>query len=279
MLPLNSLSILEFKGHDAGQFLHNQLSADILGINPGTAGFACCCNPAGRVLALFLVSPHEGSYFVVCASELADELSTWLGRFIFREKVSIEHRPDLQVFAGDTSGPAAPVAVLRSATGLNYALAGALDSPTEPENPAQGALKAKELRRGVCWLGKAGSGQYLPQMLGYEQIGALSFNKGCYPGQEIIARTRYLGKLKRRPVLVEVEHAETQPGDKVELLAGEHSFSAVIADQAPAEGNNMLLFLVARMGDGTRADRIRIAGRESEILAQGFLPGQGSATT
>ena len=99
MFPINTLSVLEFTGHDAGQFLHNQLSADITGITAGNAGFACCCNPAGRVLGLLLVSPRANSILVVCASELADQLKAWLGRYIIRADVQINLRSDLAVAA------------------------------------------------------------------------------------------------------------------------------------------------------------------------------------
>lgn len=266
MFPVTSLSVLEFSGHDAGQFLHNQLSADILRIKPGEAGFACCCNPAGRVIALLLISPIESSFYALCSTDLVNELSSWLKRFVFREKVTITIRTDLQVFSGDVDQPEDGALLLKSSAGLDYLLAVSPDPDEARAESAGQHWKVNELRHGVCWLDQGSSAKYLPQMLGFETIGALSFNKGCYPGQEIIARTRYLGKLKRRPVLVStVAGIPVNVGDKAELLVGENSFSAVVVDSAAGNDGETTILMVARMGPETRPDRMRLGEQLTEI--------------
>jgi hypothetical protein len=247
MIPLSNLSVFELRGNDARQFLQNQLSADIDAIAIGAAGFACCCNPAGRVLALLLVMPLEDRFMLVLSADLAEEIRAWLGRFVLRADVQMAARNDLFVATGGAAavsraahGPVAPVA------GLSYVL---LDEPfpdLEPEKGGGHHWKAEELQRGVCWLDGVTSGQFLPQMLGFERIGALSFRKGCFPGQEVIARTRYLGKLKRRPLLLRAGLGQALPAlQKLSLETAAGPVSAVLVDQA-AVGAERWLFTVVR---------------------------------
>jgi folate-binding protein YgfZ len=269
MIPIKSLSVLEISGLDAGQFLHNQLSADILGILPGSAGFACFCNPAGRVIALLLVFRSEGTFYVVCSRDLAEPLQSWLSRFIIRAKVEIRISTDLTVVGLDNPSvnEQTSEALVISATtgsGLTYGIA----RQSAHEDPlAQKVWQASELKAGVIWLGSDTSAQFLPQMLGFEKIGALSFNKGCYPGQEIIARTRYLGKLKRRPLLLSVnQDFSVDIMGKVDLWVGENRFSAVVVDQAETGSTGQTLFVVARMGAETTPDLISSGELESPVL-------------
>lgn len=248
MIPLSNLSVLEFAGNDARQFLHNQLSSDVNALPDGGAGFSCCCNPAGRVIALLLLVRRGDSVFAVCSAELALSLHHWLARFIFRSKVTISLRDDLAVCDG--SGPAGitqPV-VACTTTGLDYALVDKFSAGKE-DGAESTAWKARELAAGICWLGEKSSAQFLPQMLNFESIGALSFRKGCFPGQEIIARTRYLGTLKRRALIITIrDGCKLAVMDKVEVHAKEDTYSAVVVDCAVTSANNNLLFLVVRCG-------------------------------
>ncbi len=111
--------------------------------------------------------------------------------------------------------------------------------------PSGERFKVVEIRRHVTWLGAETSEKFIPQMLGYDQIGAVSFSKGCYPGQEIVARARYLGKVKRKPVIVRVfEPIVASPGGQVELLRGETWVQGVVIDSAGSD-DGTLLFVVA----------------------------------
>lgn len=263
MVLLSYLSVLEFKGNDASQFLQNQLSADIQSIPEGAAGFACTCNPQGRVLGLMLVRPQPDGCLAICAAPLAEMLAAQLSRFVFRLDVSISLRPD-----GVLAGPANPrIALTRfsNETGMEYAvLAEGGVEPAPDHDTAQG-WKAQELGAGIAWLAPETSGRYLPQMLGYESIGALSFRKGCYPGQEIIARTRYLGKLKRHPV-----HCRTQgpfefhAGDTVTLTGTGGDAKAEIVDFADAGAGVTEALLVARMDESFSPGALLSEGRRIE---------------
>ena len=153
-------------------------------------------------MALMLVCPVGDSLFALCAHELAEDLESWLNRFIFRAKLKIHLREDLQVIAGDGADEVNDAIELNTGLGLSYTLVNHSGETLVRDAPSERSWKIKELSSGVSWLDQSSTAKFLPQMLGFEAIDALNFNKGCYPGQEIIARTRYLGKLKRRPVLV-----------------------------------------------------------------------------
>ena len=267
MFPLTTLSIIELSGRDAGQFLHNQLSADIQGISEGQATFACCCNPAGRVISLMLVTRREDLFLVVCSAELAEPLVTWLSRYIIRAEVKIRRRDDLLVAAASDDVSARTKITIPTITGINYYLleAGNSNPGLSPESEHQ--WKQEELTKGIVWLGNETTAKFLPQMLGFEQIQALSFKKGCYPGQEIIARTHYLGKLKRRPLLIPTKAApETTIGEKLSLINQGDSSSAVLVDQATTADGKRMLFVVARSEEDFMPEKITAQSGEITVL-------------
>ena len=267
MIPLSNLAVFELRGNDARQFLQNQLSADIEAITVGSAGFACCCNPAGRALALLLVIPLDNRVMVVLSADLAEEIRTWLTRFVLRSDVHIAARNDLYVAtpgAADVTDSA--IEPVEPVEGLRYVL---MDEPFpdfEPEHSGEFHWKVEELKRGVCWLDSATSAQFLPQMLGFERIGALNFKKGCFPGQEVIARTRYLGKLKRRPMLLHAGlDSQVPPMEKLSLETQDGQVSGVLVDQGMA-GTSSWLFTVVRSEEDFEPASMMIGEIEVALL-------------
>jgi folate-binding protein YgfZ len=267
MFPLTALSVIEFSGPDTGQFLHNQLSADIQGISEGEATFACCCNPAGRVISLMLVTRQEDLILVVCSAELADPLVTWLSRYIIRAEVKICRRDELLVMAATDDVSEGTQIMVPTITGLNYCLLkkGETNPGLSPESEHQ--WKQEEFAKGIVWLGNETSAKFLPQMLGFEKIQALSFKKGCFPGQEIIARTRYLGKLKRRPLLIPTKATpETTIGEKLSLINQGDSSSAVLVDQSVTSDGKRMLFVVARSEEEFLPEKVTAQDGEIVVL-------------
>jgi len=267
MFPLSTLSVIEFTGLDAGQFLHNQLSADINGLAIGDAGFACCCNPQGRVLGLLLLTVREQSILAICASELAESLHAWLSRFVIRAKVEIALRPDLLVAAISSNETGSVETLVDAGIGLKYAIVPSADLEAQENGVTAKTWKIEELKTGVAWLGAETTAQFLPQMLGYESIGALSFKKGCYPGQEIIARTRYLGKLKRRLFLLHTSEP-TRAGimEKIELHNGADSYTGVVVDRVEGAASGDYLFTVIRSSEDIEIDAITVGERKLEAV-------------
>ncbi len=250
MPELSYLSVIQFSGEDARDFLHRQLSADINVLRPGASSFACLCQPKGRVIALLLVQASEDGAMVVCARELAPLVMQRLGMYVLRDDVSICERPDLKVhgeFGADGAEDLSPL------PGLSYRLL----ASAEVSQPGNESWKAHELGLGVTWLAPPSSEEFLPQMLGFERIGALSFKKGCYPGQEVIARTRYLGKLKRHAVLLDTDHTiEPDPMEQVTVLGEDESAAAVVVDRAQLDSGATRLLLVVRTAQPFPASRL-----------------------
>lgn len=263
MVALPYLSIIRFSGDDAGDFLHNQLSADVLVLANNESAFACYCEPKGRVLALMLVCRFDESYYVVMSGGLSDEVTRRLKIYVMRSSVTIEVLDDLMVTGTDAkpvspkgSTPVIPV----PDSDQWFVMSRGVQTQTEKTDP-QNNWKMSELQRGISWLCPQTSGQFLPQMLGFDKIGAVNYRKGCYPGQEIVARTHYLGKIKRHPrLLCTSAMICPDPLEKVQIFSGEESYGAVITDCAHDEGGNSCLFVITRMDPELTADSFEYQG-------------------
>lgn len=173
---------IEARGPDAFDFLQNQLSADLRGLDTGETRLSAWCNPKGRVICLLRVRSADGGYALLLPSELADEVLRRLTTFRFRAKVELRTVP---------------------ATAEDLAL-------SEPLNE----WRLANLRAGIVEIGAEQSEAFTPHMLNLDLLGAVSLDKGCYPGQEIVARTYYRGATKRRCLRFE-SGDPVSPGTKV----------------------------------------------------------------
>jgi folate-binding protein YgfZ len=195
-VELPYLAVARVSGADAGAFLQAQLSADIAALADGGSTFACYCSPRGQVFGLLLVCRVGEEFRLVADRGLLPGMVKRLGLFVLRARVVLEMQEALAVqgckAAPDRQGLAGEFEP--HGLGLAYRL---LEWTPDLE-PDQGRWREQELRKGVVWLGAATSERFIPQMLGMDVIGAVSFSKGCYPGQEIIARTQNLGSVKKR---------------------------------------------------------------------------------
>lgn len=235
--PLPYLASARVTGEDAGVFLHAQLSADIAGLQDGAASFACYCSPRGQVLGLLLVGRDGPSYRVVGSAELLPGLLERLGRYVLRARVLMQMEAGVVCAGEPGSSGAAGEGFALAPGGLDFQYrlldvsAGATPAPAGAE-----AWKAGELGRGVAWLGPATTERFIPQMLGFEALGAVSYSKGCYPGQEIVARAHYLGQVKRRPAIVTLQGAAgLEPGTGAQLTAAAGEVEATVIDAAGFE--------------------------------------------
>lgn len=242
MVPLDYLSVARFSGEEATVFLQSQLSADIDALKPGAAGFACFCTPKGKVIGLLLICRQEADYLVVGAAAVLPHILARLKIFVMRTRVKFDLEPALSVVGLDPSGSSFSGDIFQAGElGLHYGF-----SPdVMQETSSIESFRASEIRKGVVWLGEETTEKFIPQMLGYEQIGAVSFSKGCYPGQEIVARTRYLGKVKRKPDIVQtVDPLVVKPATRLELRRDETWSSGVVVDSSRSK-NGTILFIVA----------------------------------
>ena len=235
------LSVARIHGADAGAFLQSQLSADVLALEQGRNGFACYCSPKGQVLGLLLVARHGDDFLLAARTELLPGITRRLGMYVLRSKVTIDVETPLLV----TGSP-----------GPEYGFSDTAAEMTDAE-----AWRAGELRTGIAWLESGTAEKFIPQMLGLDGIGAVSFSKGCYPGQEIVARARYLGKVKRKPVILELEGSpEVGNGSKARLLRGSEWTHASIVDHA-RDGKYTVLFAISRADEESAVKEVEIGGR------------------
>jgi len=218
---LTRYGLLSVQGADAREFLHAQLTNDILNLAPERTALAGWCSAKGRLLATFLVIPAPQGYLLQLARDLAPAVAKRLSMFVLRSKVKI----------ADESGAWAQTGVWNSEkkTGRVSWQGGTAEVPVdearvlrlEPVGSATSACDAdeekwylEEIRAGRPLITAATQDQFVPQMVNLETLGGVDFQKGCYPGQEIVARAQYRGQVKRRMVrLPAPPGARLRPGD------------------------------------------------------------------
>ena len=290
VVPLIHLGLLECSGEDAQAFLHGQLSNDVKGLTPARSEYAGYCSAKGRMLANFLLWQEERTYYLQLARALLPAMQKRLGMFVLRAKVKFADasasRPVLGLAGRGAADalrawfpalPQRPHEVVHDAhNGSLIALPGGrFQLIANPESATRlwDALADKltpagtccwewlEIRNGIPWITAATQEQFVPQMANMELIGAVDFQKGCYPGQEIVARTQYLGQLKRRMVLAHgAGGTPPQAGDALysDDLDGQASGMVVNAQTAP-DGGYDLLAVVQTSSLGQAALHVRAA--------------------
>ena len=236
------LAVARFSGEDARDFLQSQLSADVEAVEPDRNTLACYCTPKGQVLGLLLVGRENDDYLLAGHATLLPGILKRLRMYVLRSRVQVADALDRCVTG--SPGP-----------GYGFSKGGV-------ELPDLEAWRASELRAGVSWLNAGSTERFIPQMLGFEGIGAVSFSKGCYPGQEIVARARYLGRVKRRPLIVDAKGLyEVPPGEKVRIRRGDQWSGAVVVDSAAYGTGGSVVFTVASTEPELPPEELEFGGR------------------
>jgi folate-binding protein YgfZ len=280
---LPHLSVLAFSGEDAESFLQGQVSCDVAAVRDA-ASFGGYASPQGRMLASFLLWRGESGLFMALAADVAASVQQRLARFVLRARVTIES-PAL-VLAG-ASGPAAPsfpagrLEVRRSGGGetvirldesrVLLALPAA-EAEARLAGLAAGARRVDarawrwlDIRGGVPWITAATQDRLIPQMVNLERIGGVSFTKGCYTGQEVVARAQHRGAVKRRMFVANVNDLNENAAAAGDQLYAEDlgdQAAGIVVDAVPSpDGGSDLLAVV------------QIASREGSIVHLRSLTG------
>ncbi|MBW8311890.1 MAG: hypothetical protein K0M64_07610 [Rhizobium sp.] len=225
--PLPGHGVLEVSGPDAPAFLQAQAMNDVAALAPGHWHWNGLLTPKGRVIALFaLVHVVPSRFLMVLPDFPAEELATRLKRFVFRSKVVLQPLPWVAAAGPSSAFPAADAVLDGGDEGLALDMGGdggprslwllpaGHPSLAEPDTAVASAWYAADLAHGLPRLPEGQREAWTPQMLSLERLAAFSLKKGCYPGQEIVARTHYLGQAKRG--LVRLAGEGLQPGQAVE---------------------------------------------------------------
>jgi tRNA-modifying protein YgfZ len=268
---LAQFGLIRFSGEEAQDFLHNQLTCDVSALKPARSTYGAYCTPKGRVLGSFLLWRAEQGFFMQLPSSLREPIQQQISRYILRSRVK----------AADTTAEWTLLGVMgRDAAGLVQRVAGNVPqgvhdvaqahgtivirlpvdrfeivvakekSPSMLESLAAEGAKADAeqwqrqiIRAGVPVIFPATQEEFVPQMINLDLIGGVSYDKGCYPGQEIVARMHYRGTLKQRMYLASIGSAERpQPGEKLYSPGfGEQACGTIVnAARSPDGGHDLL---------------------------------------
>lgn len=216
---LSAHHVLRVQGRDARAFLQAQLMNDVNAIGKDQWQYTGILNPQGRVLALFQLAEISNEHFLIILANLDPVwLADHLRRFVFRSKVTISH--EQQYFAQGQFIERHPSSDITQAIRGDEQDGYTLDIPDKnctrtmrlSKAPAQADLQALDqwhcldMSIGWVWIDESLQNIWTPQMLSLQNLPAFSLKKGCYPGQEIVARTHYLGKSKRQLRAISGQH-------------------------------------------------------------------------
>jgi folate-binding protein YgfZ len=268
---LPKLGLIRFAGEDVQTFLHSQLSCEVAALKVGRSTYGAYCTPKGRVLATFLLWRAEGGLFMQLPSPLREPIQKQLSKFILRSKVKAADASGdatiigvagkdaatlVQRVVGPTPQEVHEAAHTQDATiirlpGDRYQIVAAgekapkllelLASGAERSNPEDWELL--DIRAGIPTILPATQEEFVPQMVNLDLIGGVSFEKGCYPGQEIVARMHYRGTLKQRMFLANIAGTDPpQPGEKLYSPGfGEQACGTIVnAARSPEGGHDVL---------------------------------------
>jgi folate-binding protein YgfZ len=224
LYPIAQLSILKVSGDDAAQFLQGQLTCNMKELTEQNSFFAGFCNAKGRVISTLLILKHIDVFLIILPTSLLEEVKNRLQKYVLRAKVSLQNGNDEFCLSGLRCTPelAVHLAVpevdfsrnnyfLKLPNAHYLLIAEVAETITRwTELLKQGFQmqsshdwQALDLHAGLAWLDSTNSEQFIPQMLNLDKLGGISLTKGCYTGQEVVARTHYLGKAKRELFLAE----------------------------------------------------------------------------
>ena len=304
MTVLNDLAPLTVAGPDAVTFLHSQITQDVQHLPTDAWRLGGHCSAKGRLQASFYLGRPDADQLLLLAD--ASLLPAWLKRlqmFVLRAKVTLaDRRPDWQVLgvvgasvAAQCWGHAAQALPVHGLCKVNedqalllrlpdvlacqrYIWVGpsALAQTLPPHDTlAPDVWPWLEVMSGVPRITQATVDQFVPQMVNFELLDGVNFQKGCYPGQEVVARSQYRGTVKRRLFLVHA-HSPMQVMQDIYALSDPSQPAGVVVNAAPMPGGSDWSALVelklAHASDNNSSDTLHLGQADGPMLQMGSLP-------
>ena len=238
---LAGLAAVEFAGDQTDEFLQGQLTADVAGLAEGRWQWTGYCTPQGKMLCTALIWRCDRQRLgLVMAEDLAEGVIGRLRMYILRARTA-GRRMDAAVsgrLAGRQDGQGA---CRLEDDGWSLALGDGLElqvggAPAESDAAGEQQWWSRWLQAGAPLIGAAVSERFTPQMASLDLVGGVSFSKGCYVGQEIVARTHHLGKVKRRAYLISGTGAPPSSGSDLLPEKGDQAVGTVIRAAAAGDG-------------------------------------------
>ena len=299
LAPLTQFGVIRATGEDAASFLHNLFSNDVQHLGRERAERCGFCSPKGRLLADFLIWREGQDYLLQLSSDIQPGMLKKLGMYVLRSKVKLsDANSDIVLLGIAGTGAAAALKALGAGIPSSQYDVLRFDAGTAirlDEHRIQLAVHANaavpvwnklaslarpvgtpawrwlEIAAGVPHITSATQEEFVPQMANLELIGGVSFTKGCYPGQEIVARTKYLGKVKRRTYRASVQSDCPQPGTDLFSpdLADQSCGKVIEAAPSPSGGCELLASMLMSSAE---AGDVRVGSADGPRLSFLALP-------
>lgn len=302
MADLSHLGLLQVAGEDAVTFLQGQLTNDIKLLDGTNSQYAGYCTAKGRLLAIFLAFAHHDHFHLQLNGALKEQVTKRLRMFVLRSKVTITdvsddiirigiagaNTPDIlqQLFGNVPQQPhqlvnleTANIIRLPGAAAPRFEIFASPEHAPEIWNKLQQNYTAVgaacwnwlEIQAGIPDIAPSTQEAFVPQMVNLDALGGISFKKGCYTGQEIVARTHYLGKVKRHTYLAYIATDQTpQPGDTLFGSATSEAVGQVVRAAAAPQGG--FVILAELRSECIAAGTIHWPSREGTTLSMLELP-------
>lgn len=305
IFDLSHLRFIQVSGDDAEIFLQGQFTNDIRQVSPEHHQMGGYCTPKGRMLANFRIFSHNGSYVLQLPEDTSEALLKRLSMFILRSQVTLEDASDQLVVIGlagecsrelltskfallpqapgdsiqqdgvtilNISGPTPRFEIIGQAEAME-SLWTELATKANPANPELWSLL--DIRAGIPTIYSGTVESFVPQMTNMQLIDGVSFDKGCYVGQEVVARMKYLGSLKRRMYLAKIDSpTQPQPGDNLvpntATESGQEAGTVVMSAPSPQGGYELLAVIE---NNHIEADQLHLkssSGPTVEIISQPY---------
>ena len=288
--PLTHLGLIRAQGEDAAKFLHNQFTQDFVLLKASEARLAGFCSAKGRLQASFIGfkrSPDD--ILLVCSRDILAATLKRLSMFVLRAKVKLsDASADFAVYGVAGTALQDTTSKIADFTGKTWAKVDVDDASLINLYPADGVARALwvapvghavpagavlssalwawgEVRSGIVTVTQPIVEAFVPQMINYESVGGVNFKKGCYPGQEVVARSQFRGTLKRRAYLAHCE-SSLQAGDEVFVPTDDGQPCGTVA-QAAAAPTGGFDAIVAMQISAFEAGDVRLGSVEGPPLA------------
>lgn len=249
---LSQFTLIGISGSDTSTFLQGQFTCNMDKIEEGTVSHGAWCNPKGRVMANFLILKGSSQLFLLLPLALKQRFIQRLRMYVLRADVTIEDLEAQYILLGIRGGelPPGPVSFQLPDEMDRYIIAATVENGKRLWRELTGVLTPVgsqhwglyDILQGLPWVVDETSEQLLPQSLNLDLLGGLSFDKGCYLGQEIIARMHFRGRLKQRMYLASLQASHPpQPGAKLYAPGSEQGIGTVVNAAQHPDGDWRIL--------------------------------------
>ena len=209
MKDLEHLRILTISGEDAGELLQGQMTQDVRKLEDGKIHITSFCNVQGRVIASAFIQGRNDQYDLILSSEIIDDLENHLQRYILRSKVLIEQSDEktFGAYKSDIHDDSKECRSLKNDPKRVLTLSSQVPESIDNFITSEEWIRC-DIENSIAIINKESTEKFIPQMLNLDILDAVSFSKGCYTGQEVVARVQHRGKIKQRMFKFKTENED-----------------------------------------------------------------------